>query len=431
MDKQTMQEDSKLASRTRKTPQRNSLKKEKAALALDFFLDSSAFLPPCHTLQSHKPFYSTANELSHSTPLCCKSLEYSLVTRNFVFFSSVLSCLVQCRKKWSCWSVYVLRVCILQENACLTICYKKIILACVVKGAMASQFTDFSSPAGLGKLNGVLSKRSYLVGYGPTQDDLTVLANLPRFVDPQRYPHIVRWANHISSFSPAQQATFPGKFVQPAAAPAPAKQEKQQKKEQDKPQQQKKEEKKPEPKKEVAKKPEPAKAPEPKKEKKPEPKKASKEEEEDEEEDEEDDEDSDEDSDEEDDEDDDDDDLDLDDSDDDEETKALMAKRSEQVKKIQERQAAKKGDAKSNLTLDVKPYDAETDMIALEKEVRAIDLPGIKWLGGALVDVAYGVKKLRIMVQMYDEQCSPDQIREAVEALEDVQSTDVFAFQMA
>eukprot|EP00808_Paulinella_micropora_P013089 g13981.t1 len=128
---------------------------------------------------------------------------------------------------------------------------------------------------------------------------------------------------------------------------------------------------------------------------------------------------------------DDDDDFGLDDSDDDEETKALLAAKADQIKKIQARQAAKAGDAKSNLTLDIKPYDSETDMKELEKKVRAIHLNGCKWLGGELKDVAYGVKKLRIMCQLVDVLINPDTIREAVEELEDVQSTDVFAFQMA
>eukprot|EP00457_Paulinella_chromatophora_P010879 gb/GEZN01010998.1/.p1 GENE.gb/GEZN01010998.1/~~gb/GEZN01010998.1/.p1 ORF type:complete len:220 (+),score=76.21 gb/GEZN01010998.1/:24-683(+) len=169
-------------------------------------------------------------------------------------------------------------------------------------------------------------------------------------------------------------------------------------------------------------------APQPKKEqqqkkqpepKKPEPKKAAKKEESEEEADEEDDEEKG------------DDDFDLDDSDDDEETKAMLAAKSEEIKAIQARQQAKAGDAKSNLTLDIKPYDSETDMREVEKKVRAINLEGCKWLGGQLIDVAYGVKKLRIMCQLVDVLINPDTIREAVEKLDEVQSTDIFAFQMA
>jgi elongation factor 1-beta len=245
---------------------------------------------------------------------------------------------------------------------------------------MADKF-DFSNPSGFGKLNGILSRQSYIQGHAPTQDDLTVLAQLPRFVDPQKYPHTARWAKHISSFSPAQQATFPGQFVKPAST-VPTKA--------------------PQKAKEASKK-----APAKKEESESDSGSGSGSG-------------SDSDS-----------DFDLDDSDDDEETRAMLAAKADQIKAIQARQAAKAGKAKSNLTLDIKPYDSETDMKEVEKLVRGIELEGLKWLGGQLLDVAYGVKKLRIMCQMVDVLCSPDTVREKVEELEDVQSTDVFAFQMA
>jgi elongation factor 1-beta len=130
-----------------------------------------------------------------------------------------------------------------------------------------------------------------------------------------------------------------------------------------------------------------------------------------------------------------DDDMDFDDmlgdSDDDEETAALLAAKSDQVKAIQARQAAKAHKAKSNLTLDIKPYDAETDMNEVQNQVKSIKMEGLTWLGGSLIDVAFGVKKLRIMCQLVDVLLSPDDVREQVEDIEDVQSTDVFAFQMA
>jgi translation elongation factor EF-1beta len=109
---------------------------------------------------------------------------------------------------------------------------------------------------------------------------------------------------------------------------------------------------------------------------------------------------------------------DLDDSDDDEETKAMMAAKAEQVKKIQARQAAKKGKARSNLTIDVKPDGAETDMDDIEAYVRAIEEDGLKWLGGQLIDVAFGIQKLRIMCQIVDEKIpSADNVVELVEQM--------------
>jgi len=120
------------------------------------------------------------------------------------------------------------------------------------------------------------------------------------------------------------------------------------------------------------------------------------------------------------------------DADDDEETKAMFASKKDQIKEIQQRQAAGAAKAKSNLTLDVKPFDTETDMAVLEKKIREIEIEGLKWLGGQLVDVAYGIKKLRIMCQLVDVLVAPDTVREEIEKFEDeVQSTDVFAFQMA
>merc|ERR1712072_1422183 len=121
-----------------------------------------------------------------------------------------------------------------------------------------------------------------------------------------------------------------------------------------------------------------------------------------------------------------------DDGSDDEETKAMMAAKAKQIADIQARQQAKKGKAKSNLTIDVKPDDLEVDMDDLTDDVKAITMDGLKWLGGQLIDVAYGIQKLRIMCQIVDQKIpSADIIVEAVEELDGVQSCDIFAFQMA
>jgi translation elongation factor EF-1beta len=126
------------------------------------------------------------------------------------------------------------------------------------------------------------------------------------------------------------------------------------------------------------------------------------------------------------------DDLVADDDEDDEETKAMFSKQKGLIEDIQKRQAANAGKAKSNLTLDVKPYDTETDMGALEQKIRGIEMEGLKWLGASLIDVAYGIKKLRIMCQLVDVLVNPDSVREEIEKFEEeVQSTDIFAFQMA
>jgi hypothetical protein len=50
------------------------------------------------------------------------------------------------------------------------------------------------------------------------------------------------------------------------------------------------------------------------------------------------------------------------------------------------------------------------------------------WQGSELVPLAYGVKKLRIICQVEDDKIMTDDLEEAIQAIEGVQSTDIFAF---
>lgn len=97
----------------------------------------------------------------------------------------------------------------------------------------------------------------------------------------------------------------------------------------------------------------------------------------------------------------DDDDLDLfgeDDAEDDAENERLKAAR---VAEYNEAKAAKTAEklasgkklevAKSVVTLQVKPWDDETDMAAMEKDVRAIEKDGLVWGASKLVPVGYGM----------------------------------------
>jgi elongation factor 1-beta len=54
--------------------------------------------------------------------------------------------------------------------------------------------------------------------------------------------------------------------------------------------------------------------------------------------------------------------------------------------------------AKSQVVLDVKPWDDETDMDALTKHVKSIEMDGLLWGAHKLVAVGYGIKKLQITV---------------------------------
>lgn len=86
--------------------------------------------------------------------------------------------------------------------------------------------------------------------------------------------------------------------------------------------------------------------------------------------------------------------------------------------------------AKSVVTLEVKPWDDETDMEALEKSVRSIEQEGLVWGSSKLVAVGYGIKKLQITLVIEDELVSLDELQEKIGGFEDyVQSSDVAAMQ--
>ncbi|KAI8438495.1 hypothetical protein MSG28_010983 [Choristoneura fumiferana] len=85
--------------------------------------------------------------------------------------------------------------------------------------------------------------------------------------------------------------------------------------------------------------------------------------------------------------------------------------------------------AKSNIILDVKPWDDETDMAALEQSVRAVNTDGLLWGASKLVPLAYGIHKLQISCVVEDDKVSVDWLTEEIEKVEDfVQSVDIAAF---
>ena len=127
----------------------------------------------------------------------------------------------------------------------------------------------------------------------------------------------------------------------------------------------------------------------------------------------------------------DDDDVDLFGSDDEEEDAEAAKIREERLKAYAEKKAAKpKIAAKSVVTMDIKPWDDETDMVALEAGVRAIEKDGLVWGASKLVPVGFGIKKLQINLVVEDEKVSLDELQEQIAELEDyVQSSDVAAMQ--
>lgn len=106
---------------------------------------------------------------------------------------------------------------------------------------------------------------------------------------------------------------------------------------------------------------------------------------------------------------------------------ALAAKAVRDAKKAE---AGKKVVAKSSVVLEVKPWESDTDMAAMEASVRGIDMSGLTWGASKLQEIGYGIKKLVIMCTIIDELVpSTDDITEKIEAFEDyVQSCDIAAF---
>ncbi|KAI1466775.1 putative elongation factor 1-beta [Daldinia caldariorum] len=124
-------------------------------------------------------------------------------------------------------------------------------------------------------------------------------------------------------------------------------------------------------------------------------------------------------------------DVDLFGSDDEEEDAEAVRVREERLAAYREKKAAKpKTIAKSVVTLDVKPWDDETDMAALEAAVRGIEKDGLVWGASKLVPVGFGIKKLQITLVVEDEKVSLSDLEEEIQGFEDyVQSTDVAAMQ--
>jgi len=135
------------------------------------------------------------------------------------------------------------------------------------------------------------------------------------------------------------------------------------------------------------------------------------------------------------DEDDDDDDMDFFGSDDDEEDAEAERIKAERVAAYNAKKAekvAKKGAtiAKSMITMDVKPFDDETDLDELAKKIKAIEMDGLVW--GAKHEkkpLAYGIFKLVVTAVVEDDKVSTDDLTEKIEEFEDeVQSVDIAAF---
>merc|ERR1712039_1127823 len=127
---------------------------------------------------------------------------------------------------------------------------------------------------------------------------------------------------------------------------------------------------------------------------------------------------------------DDDDDVDLFGSDDEEEESADAKRiREERLAAYHAKKSKKPAViAKTSVLLDCKPWDDETDMNKMLKEVKKIQMDGLVWGASKLVPVGYGINKLQVMCVVEDEKVSIDELQEKICDLEDyVQSCDVAA----
>lgn len=126
----------------------------------------------------------------------------------------------------------------------------------------------------------------------------------------------------------------------------------------------------------------------------------------------------------------DDDDIDLFGSDEEEDPEAERIRNERLAEYKKKKEGKVKPAAKSVVTMDVKPWDDETDMKALETAVRNIEKDGLVWGASKLQPVGFGIKKLQINLVIEDEKISLTELQEEIEGFEDyVQSSDIVAMQ--
>lgn len=126
---------------------------------------------------------------------------------------------------------------------------------------------------------------------------------------------------------------------------------------------------------------------------------------------------------------DDDSDVDLFGSDDEEVDEEAEKLKQQRLAEYNAKKAAKpKPAAKSLVTLDVKPWDDETNLEEMLANVKKIEMDGLVWGAHTWIPVGYGIKKLQINLVVEDDKVSLDDLQATVEEDEDhVQSTDIAA----
>ncbi|KAF0690377.1 Aste57867_18212 [Aphanomyces stellatus] len=124
--------------------------------------------------------------------------------------------------------------------------------------------------------------------------------------------------------------------------------------------------------------------------------------------------------------DDDDDDMFGDDDEEEEAAAAEAAKKRAEAAKANKKEKPKPIE-RSQVVIEVKPWEAETDLEELAAQIKALEIDGLSWgEGHKLVPVAFGIKKLLVQCIIVDDKVLLDDITDAIEAFEDyVQSVDI------
>ena len=83
--------------------------------------------------------------------------------------------------------------------------------------------------------------------------------------------------------------------------------------------------------------------------------------------------------------------------------------------------------AKSSILLDVKVWEDSTDLEELAKKIKSNVRDGLVWGAHKLAPVAFGVKKIQILLVIEDNKVSSDDIEDIIvnQYEDEVQSTDV------
>jgi translation elongation factor EF-1beta len=122
------------------------------------------------------------------------------------------------------------------------------------------------------------------------------------------------------------------------------------------------------------------------------------------------------------------DDLDLFGDDDEEEAEALKKLNEKMEAEKKANKAGKGKGERSLIVLEVKPFDAETDLQAVAKGIKMIEHEGIQNWGKEhkLMPIAFGVNKLAISAVVYDDLMDIDGLCELINAKyeNDIQSID-------